>query len=468
MAIKRYGATKTNTITNAFKADLSTRGTGSNMGEADVMEVFSLYGEANAGTSRELSRVLVDFPVLTTISSDRTAGKIPASGSVNFILKLTDAPHTETTPRNFTLNVAAVSSSWVQGTGVDTVNYTDIGASNWINSTSTSTWTNQGGDFLTGSGNYVGSQLFVEGTENLAVDVTSIVENQIKGTIGAYGFGVFLTSSLESALTSYYTKKFFASGSEYYFYRPILEARWNSSLQDDSNNFYLSSSLANASDNINTLYLYNVVRGQLKNIPAVGTGRILLTVHTASGAPAIQSAVTGGWVSTGIYSASIVYTGSATEIYPVWYSGSVQYHTGSAITVNTVDSLNNYDTTDYYSKITNLKASYATNENPTLRLYVRPRNWNPNIFTVANSDPENTIIKNVYYKIFRVVDNYEVIAYGTGTSQETLMSYDKDGNYFNLDMSMFESGYMYGIKLLFKINDSEYQEQPQIFKFRVA
>jgi len=467
MAIKRYGATKTNTITNAFQANLSTRGTGSNMGEADVMEVFSLYGQASAGTSRELSRVLVDFPVLTTIATDRSAGKIPASGSVNFVLKLTDAPHVETTPRNFTLNVAAVSRSWEQGTGVDTVNYTDLGPSNWINAATTSSATNQGGDFLTGSGNYIGSQTFVGGTENLSVDVTALIEQQLGGTIGAYGFGVFLTSSLESALTSYYTKKFFASGSEYYFYRPALEARWNSSLQDDTNNFYMSSSLADAASNINTLYLYNVVRGQLKNIPAVGTNAILLTVHTASGAPAIQAAVTGGWVSTGIYSASIVYTGSATSIYPVWFSGSVQYHTGSEITVNTLDSSDNFYTTDFYCKITNLKTSYTNNENPSFRLYTRPRNWSPTIYVVANVEPQTTILKNVYYKIFRIVDNYEVIGYGTGSTQETLMSYDKDGNYFNLDMSMFEPGYMYGIKVMFKLNDSEYKEQPEVFKFKV-
>jgi len=467
MAIKRYGATKTNTITNAFQANLSTRGTGSNMGEADVMEVFSLYGQASAGTSRELSRVLVDFPVLTTIASDRSTGKIPASGSVNFVLKLTDAPHVETTPRNFTLNVAAVSQSWTQGLGVDTVNYTDIGSSNWVQATDSANWTNQGGDFLTGSGNYIGSQTFIGGTENLSVDVTALIEQQLGGTIGAYGFGVFLTSSLESALTSYYTKKFFASGSEYYFYRPALEARWNSSLQDDTNNFYMSSSLADAASNINTLYLYDVVRGQLKNIPAVGTNAILLTVHTASGAPAIQPAVTGGWVSTGIYSASIVYTGSATSIYPVWFSGSVQYHTGSEITVNTLDSSDNYYTTDFYCKITNLKTSYTNNENPSFRLYTRNRNWSPTIYVVANVEPETVIVKNAYYKIFRIVDNYEVIGYGTGSTQETLMSYDKDGNYFNLDMSMFEPGYMYGIKVMFKLNDSEYKEQPEVFKFKV-
>ena len=59
MAIKRYHANADNTITNAFKADLSTRGTGSNMGAADVLEVFSIYGQASGSTARlssELTR----------------------------------------------------------------------------------------------------------------------------------------------------------------------------------------------------------------------------------------------------------------------------------------------------------------------------------------------------------------------------------------------------------------------------
>ena len=49
MAIKRYYATADTTITNAFKADLSTRGTGSNMGASDILEVFTLYGLALQG-----------------------------------------------------------------------------------------------------------------------------------------------------------------------------------------------------------------------------------------------------------------------------------------------------------------------------------------------------------------------------------------------------------------------------------
>jgi hypothetical protein len=40
MGIKRYNATKDNTITNAFKGDLKTRATNSNSGLADVLEKY--------------------------------------------------------------------------------------------------------------------------------------------------------------------------------------------------------------------------------------------------------------------------------------------------------------------------------------------------------------------------------------------------------------------------------------------
>lgn len=481
MAIKRFSASKTNTITNAFQANLTTRGTGSNMGDADVMEVFSIYGQASTASS-ELSRVLVDFPVLTTISSSRDGGAIPASGSVKFYLKLTDAPHVETTPRQFTLTVAPISRSWTQGTGLDTINYTDLGVSNWISASQGVAWTEAGGDFLTGSGEPTTSQYFVEGTENLEVDITDAIEQQLDETIGAYGFGVFLTASLESATTSYYTKKFFAKESEFFFYRPVLEARWNSSLGDDNNNFFLSSSLADSQDNINTLYFYNVVNGQLKNIPSIGAGQIGLSLHTTSGAPSIalpagggvvsngDTNVTGGWVSTGIYSASMAFTSSTvTTVYPVWFNLSTeeQLLTGSAITVRSRTNNNNYQIPDYYCNVTNLKSSYSNEEDALFRIYTRPRNWHPNIYVVANSEPETTIIEKLYYKIFRVVDNYEVIPYGTGSSQHTLMSYDRSGNYFNLDMSMFESGYMYAMKFSFELNNGVYKEIPQVFKFRV-
>ena len=46
------------------------------------------------------------------------------------------------------------------------------------------------------------------------------------------------------------------------------------------------------------------------------------------------------------------------------------------------------------------------------------------------------------------------------------MSYDISGNYFDLDMSYFEPGYSYGIKIAF-YDESSYVEQPYTWKFRV-
>ena len=79
MSILRYTASLDNTITNAFEENLTTRGTGSNMGASDILEVFSIYGQA-ASSSSELSRVLIQFS-LSQATSDRNAGLLLASGS---------------------------------------------------------------------------------------------------------------------------------------------------------------------------------------------------------------------------------------------------------------------------------------------------------------------------------------------------------------------------------------------------
>ena len=64
MAIKRYYATKDNTITNAFKSNLETRGVSGNMGQSDILEIFSIYAQATT-TSSELSRILIEFDKYT-------------------------------------------------------------------------------------------------------------------------------------------------------------------------------------------------------------------------------------------------------------------------------------------------------------------------------------------------------------------------------------------------------------------
>ena len=488
MAIRRYKATKDNTITNAFKANLTTRGTGSNMGEADILEVFSIYAQAST-SSGELSRALIEFDI-NGLSASRDSGDIPASGSVDFYLRMFNAQHSSTTPTNFTLTVAAISQSWTEGSGLDMEEYSDVGKSNWISASSTTPWRDfygvdiQGGSFHTGSAAVTSSQFFTTGLEDLEVDVTRHVEEWLNGNTGSYGFGVFLNSSLEEATRSYYTKKFFARDSQFILKRPVIEARWNDHKGDDTGNFFLSSSRAPAADNLNTVYLYNYVRGQLRNIPTVGTGDIHLSVYSGTNAPSGEKItlpvgggvktnndfnVTGSFVSTGIYSASFAYTSSAiTKLYPVWHSGTQEYLTASSIPVKTFERQTSYPTRRYRTSMPNLQAEYAANDVVDLRVFVQDKNYQATVFTVASTAVEPTTIDKMYYKVRRVVDEEVVVDYGTGSANASYsqLSYDISGNYFNFDMSILEPDFSYEISYL--VYDAGiYTELKDRFNFRV-
>lgn len=472
MAIKKFYATQDNTITNGYGALSSVPATYANMGAADILEVYSLFGDYSTA-SLENSRVLVQFDT-TAIAASRSAGDLPASGSVNFYLRLFDAPHEGTYAQNFVLTINAVSRSWDEGIGLDMDTYDDRGVSNWLTASfdgsTYTTWTAAGSDYHASPESSVS---FTTGLEDLTVDVTDIVEQWLDGTKQNYGFLVKLSSSYESgasnliASSSYYTKKFFARGSEFFFKRPLVEARWNSSTGDDRGNFYASSSIADAAENTNTIYLYNNVRGQLRNLPGVGTGAIYVNFYSTLGGTAINaSAITGGWVDTGIYSASVVLNTTASTVYDVWFSGATEYHTGSAITVKSLASETYNPDAQYVIKVTNLRPSYGIGDVARMRLFVRKRDWSPTIYTTATTAIRSEIIEKTYYQIKRVTDNLTIIPYGTGSDEETLMSYDVSGSYTDIDFSNFESGYQYEISFKFYLQ-GKYIEPNDKFKFRV-
>ena len=493
MAIKRYFADADNTITNAFQEDLTTRGTGSNMGQADILEVFSIYAQQSS-TSTELSRVLLRFPI-SQVNSDRLAELIPASGNVSFFLNLSNATHPHTLPKNYELTVEAIAADWQEGNGLDMEGYKDktydgIG-SNWINASSGTPWTTQGGDYHS-EPNY--SVTFEKGDEDLSLDVTGLVEHWLNGQKQNYGFGIRLSSSYEAlssanssgSQNSYYTKKFFARSSEFFHDRPVLEARWNSSRRDNRGNFYLSSSWAPPEDNLNTLFMYNYVRGVLKDIANYDATRPVLKLYYSSGSvpegdPVYFrdadyneiNSITATRVSKGVYKARFAVSSSAVnQTYPylvdVWSTGSLEIHTGSAIIANDYTLSNFNPNSKYVVAIKNLKPKYHKGQIERFRLFVREKNWSPSIYTVAKSAPRNTLIESASYQICRSSDQKIVVPYGTGSTGETILSYDIEGNYFDLDTNLLEAGYTYDLKFSFYEDSlSSYREQPYTFKIRV-
>jgi hypothetical protein len=517
MGIKRYKANADNTIVNAYQPNLRTRGTGANCGESDVLECFSIYdrtllsGSKGDGTvaSSELSRIIINFPI-ADIKTDRTNGKIPASGSVSFYLRLFNAQTSKTVPRNFKLVVYPMSQSWEEGNGVDLETYKDqtkggIG-SNWIYAASGSKWQSRDGDdivggaYKTGSSDPAFTQSFTTGLEDLKVDISDLVEKWVSEDIDRYGVGIHLSSSyeayfssslgenvssgsvldnLDGAKTSYYTKRFFARGSQYFFKRPTIEARWNSVTRDDRGDFYYSSSLAPADDNLNVLYLYNYVRGRLVNIPSIGTDDIYVTLYSGSSAPTGSKLVlydgytnvTGGHVSTGIYSASIAITAATTplaDIFDVWHDdGGTQFFTSSVKPKTLRGHVNTREPT-YYMNITNMRDRYRSDETARFNLYVREKNWKPTIYTVASERVETIPVNSASYRVYRTYDGLEAIPYGTGSDFCTGLSYDISGNYFDFDMNLLDPGYAYALRFAFYDPElKSWTEQNETFKFRV-
>ena len=101
-------------------------------------------------------------------------------------------------------------------------------------------------------------------------------------------------------------------------------------------------------------------------------------------------------------------------------------------------------------------------------MFVQNKNFEATVYTVASTVVEPTIIEKMYYKVQRRVDEEIVINYGTGSGEGsyTQLSYDSAGNYFDLDMSIFEPDFSY--QICFLINDAgNYYELKDKFKFRV-
>ena len=214
-------------------------------------------------------------------------------------------------------------------------------------------------------------------------------------------------------------------------------------------------------------------------------------------ATALDFNVTGGKISTGIYTASLATTAAATpltRLFDVWHDAglnsaadadgghvggfnSIQYKTGS-ITPKSFYTYNTNPSDKYVSSISNLRSTYSREETARFRLFIREKDWSPTIYSRATREIQPSILESASYSIYRIVDDQVIFPHGTASTGDTsrgaqktlhtMMSYDVSGNYFDFDISLLENGYSYGISLAY-YNDAigSWVEQPETFKFKV-
>tara|TARA_R100000664_G_C2759742_1_gene149829 strand:- start:6456 stop:8354 length:1899 start_codon:yes stop_codon:yes gene_type:complete len=438
------------------------------------------FGNANSNATQFATNII------TAVNLAQAAGTLNVTGS---------SDGATVTLTQLAEGVAGNSAADVSGTGVSDSIVTVVrqfgGGSG--------KWATTGGDFYTDSSSSF-SQTFSEGDEDLKIDITTLVEQWTSGgNLGNKdnnGLIIKLSSSFEASSStnvggstkSYYTKKFFARGSEFFFKRPAIEARWDDTRKDNRANFYFSSSLAPLTNNLNELFLYNYIKGRLQDIRGDETQLPSVELYFASGtvpegsprgfknsSNTTVTSINATRVSKGIYKASMAVTaGAVTSTYPylvdVWSYGGSQVHTGSYIVPIKFDLSDFNPNGRYVITMPNLKAHYIRGQTERFRLYIRNKNWSPNIHTRASNKVENLMIESASYQVIRYTDQKIVIPYGTSSAVNhySMLSYDVSGNYFDFDMDLLEGGYTYAFQFSFYEDSvSSYRKQPHFFKFRV-
>lgn len=312
-----------------------------------------------------------------------------------------------------------------------------------------------------------------------------ITKQNFSGGTGVQNRGLIvkLSGSAESGEDekTYYTKRFFTRNSQYFFKKPVIESRSEKIIEDDRGCVVVSSSLKTADDNLNKIYFYNLSSdGDYIDIPNTGSNLVVNFVSSIGGDSVSISGTsvndegthaTASREQEGIYSVKFAYAGSETKLYDIWSTQDgdtiTNILTGSGFDIDKRLFPNDNVKKDFKFKITNLKNSYTKDETVTFRVHTVKKGITPTVYTKASSNTEVTNIKELYYKVSRVTDNYTVIPYTEDSSiKYSKLSYDMNGSFFELDMSLFAPNYLYEISFLRK-SGKNYIEQGETFKFRI-
>jgi hypothetical protein len=445
-----------------------------NVGAAGSLDLFKVYGLTSSGSipNTELSRLLVHFD-MTSLRSMVAAGQLDLSNpTFSCHLQLSDVYGGQPTPRNFTLSIAALSSSFDEGLGRDVVLYADQDVCNWLTSSyATGSWFVTGcGLGGTGSCDWLTtnstSQVFTTGEEDLNVNVTPIVSGVLSGLLPDAGFRIAFSSNLEADQQTYFVKRFASRTAFNNDLQPRMVATWDDSIQDDTNNVFFDSPA--------TLFFYNYVQSQLATIvsgtsPVTGSNCMLLTLSTpVSGGlyglvfNTSQHKV-GQNLATGIYSASIEVSSNDSMLQPqleasgsvtftpIWTSrdGTVTYSTGPTFKAYPPQRGDVFRGSRKFAvAVLGLQKSLSTNEQTVLRV---------NIFDYTQSyvssvsrlpvDLPGIIVRDVHYQVRDQVTDRIVIPFDTVTNS-TRISNDSLGMYFVLDSSNLTNGHTYVIDVL--------------------
>lgn len=459
MSIIRIPPQKDTFITDT--QPLGVRLTGSNVGLSEVLDVFKiapLSGAVGVPATASHARSLLQFD-LDPISDLISQKKIGDNREMHLVMR--NMQHGQTLPYGFDLEVVPISSSvWDEGRGFDVDRFWDHGTANWEKPNQSASWILPGGDVDPSIS--PSTMHFEAGDEDLETDITEMTEAWLSGTLPNSGLMVRLTGAQEQDTSTYYLKRFHSRQSFFKNRRPYLEVAWDDLVKDVRGSFTFGAT--------GSLYLYNTIDGQYVDLPGVGTGNDVLTVRIVDASGTIKTVSGSHTGMPGIYSASLaIPTGSSYSgsiFFDIWTSGSSTFFTGS-FGPHASGPSGSAGQRAYVVNVENLKNEYTQDEVARLRMYVRPRDYNPPVVSTASFLVVNTIVKKGYYSIIDDRTKEQILSFRTGSVPSTQLSYDSDGNFFDLYMQSFPTGNVYRLSFLFDL-DGQRQIIDGGLKFKVV
>ena len=494
---RRLNATSDTYITDKIISD--KRKKEANVGQAGTLDIFKLHNVTKSGSAAqvtELSRALIKFD-LSELKQLTGSVLDYSHPSFKCHMKLFDVYHGNPTPSNFKVEVFPLSRSFSEGIGQDVQYFADVDTCNFLTASyvdAPSLWFKEGankkgllgsddidiitsGNLNDGNGvqNLFVSQLFSKGTEDLNIDITTLVSATLAGKIQDHGFRISLSSSMENDDYTYFVKRFASKDCDDPTKQPKLLVQYNDSIQNHISDFYfdLSGSIflrsfgrSGASKNLISSS-YQVISGansvSLKLVATGSTGALVTSSFIGS-----QHSIRNMFV-TSVYSASfalssydsqysaILKKSGSVAFEPVWCSadGTVAYHTGSVFTMNKLQKQSYVDIKQRLAIYAmNLQSNYRASDNPTIRVHVDD-NQRKIISSKIPLKRNSMIFTNMYYSIRDATTDDIIIPFDTEETRSTLLSVDEKGMYFKLYMSDFDIGRNYILDILIKDSNSE-------------
>lgn len=493
-------------INNEFRV------TDANTGNAGTLDLFKLYDESTisgVGGFTELSRIFIKFDY------DNLVKMIPTDVDLNdpsfeCILNMSNLVGGQTNPTNFTVSLFPLSQSFDEGLGRDVTAFSDLHCTNWITASIDGStpvlWNSPGagasgalgatgidiisaGDLLDGLGiqDFERNQTFVEGTEDLNIDITTFVSATLAGQIPDHGFRLSFSESQELDQKTRFVKRFASRHVSSPNLRPKIKVSWDDSIQDNHENFYFGLT--------GSIFLNNYHRGTQSNIlsgtPLLEvTGTDCMKVDIVSGSftktISVSQDTVGSYDVPGRYKASFMISNESTEninsvdnisdfavksgsivFDEFWRSndGSVGYHTGS-IEIKMPERSTFSNTRQRLEIVTtNAQKKYKSGDVVKLRAFVVDHNLR-RTSTRLPIELKSIILSEVYYRVRDELSG-EVIIPFKKSNNGTRLSTDSDGMFFKLNMQSLNHGRPYTIDYLVVERGNELIFEDTGTRFRV-